>query len=112
MSQITEAIAAKQRQLAQLQSDIEALKQAATILGEGTETATAAQPAEETAPAPEQQPKAKPTRSRVRPETDLIELEAVVVPEAKKGPLRGDAARIRRHTARAGRRRILSGQHP
>ena len=44
MSEITEAIAAKQTQISQLQSDIDALQRAATVLGGKTTAKATSQP--------------------------------------------------------------------
>ncbi len=59
MSEITKAIAARQTQIAQLQSDIDALQRAASVLGGKTTAAAIRQPT--TSPA---QPKTKRKRKR------------------------------------------------
>ena len=68
MRQIDKAIKAAQAQMAKLQSDLEALQQAATILAEGAETAAAAPPPEEELTPTPEQPKAK-RQQRHRPWT-------------------------------------------
>ena len=57
MSQITQAIAARQTQITQLQSEIETLQRAVSIVGTLAQTAAKAKPKTKAKP----QPKAKPT---------------------------------------------------
>ena len=70
MSQISEAIEARQTQITQLQSEIETLQRAASIMGGGEEaTAKAASPPRaaakpETKPQPETTPQPKTKRTR------------------------------------------------
>ena len=54
MKEITEAIAARHAQIKQLQSDIEALQRAATVLRGKTGTTTKATPASQPTTSPEQ----------------------------------------------------------
>ena len=74
MSEITEAIAARQTQITQLQSDIETLQRAASVLGGGT-----------IAPAKAvSQPKAKPKTKRRRKAKAKPKTTAKPKPKAKK----------------------------
>jgi len=65
LSQISEAIAAKQTRIAQLQSEIETLQRAASIMGDGATALAKATPKKPKAkskatPQPKPQPKKKP----------------------------------------------------
>ena len=68
MSEITKAIEAKQTQITQLQSDIETLKRAASIVGGGTKTTPKVprQPKAKQQPQPKLKPKQK-ARSKPKP---------------------------------------------
>ncbi len=57
MSEITQAIAARQAQITELQSDIETLQRAASIVGGGTKTT----------PKVPSQPKAKQSQPKLKP---------------------------------------------
>ena len=61
MSEITDAIAARQTQIARLQSDIDALQRAASVLGLETSTTAKATPAPQLTTSPAQ-PKTKRKR--------------------------------------------------
>ena len=68
MSEITQAIEARQAQITELQSDIETLKRAASIVGSGTKTTPKAprQPKAKQKPQPKLKPKQK-ARSKPKP---------------------------------------------
>ena len=68
MSEITKAIAARQAQITELQSDVETLQRAASILGGGTKTTPKAprQPKAKQKPQPKLKPKQK-ARSKPKP---------------------------------------------
>ena len=63
MSEITEAIEARQTQIAQLQSDIETLQRAASILG-GKKKATPKASSQKAPSQAKPKPKTKPTQKR------------------------------------------------
>jgi len=81
MKEITEALAAKQAQITQLQREVDALQKAAGILAGGQPTAKAKAPATPKAK-PTRKPKAKaqaaePTAKRKRPTMDAAARKAV-----------------------------------
>ena len=71
MSQISEAIAARQTQIAQLQREIDTLQRAASIMGAGEEA-----PAKAKAK-PKPKPKAKPKAQRKRHQWSAAEKAAI-----------------------------------
>ena len=83
MSEITQAIEARQAQIIQLQSDIETLQRAARIMGGGEEApAKATSPPKAPAkpkgkPQPKPKPKAKPKAQRKRHQWSAAEKAAI-----------------------------------
>ena len=73
MSEITKAIAARQTQITQLQSEIATLQRAASVLGPPTRAAAKAKPKEKPKAKPQPKPKV-PAKSKAKPK-----------PKAQKG---------------------------
>ncbi len=79
MSEITRAIAARQTQITQLQSDIETLNRAATLVGGGTKVAAkgTSQPKAPAKPKAKPQPKPKAKAKRKQHQWSAAEKAAI-----------------------------------
>ena len=79
MSQITQAIAARQTQITQLQSEIETLQRAVSIVGTPAQTAAKAKPKPKAKPQPKAKPtpKAKPAPKQKRRQWSAAEKAAI-----------------------------------
>ena len=78
MKEITEAIEAKQAQIAQLKSDIETLERAASIVGRKRTSAKAtSQPKAKTKPKPKTEPKPKTKSKQKRPTWSAADKKAI-----------------------------------
>ena len=77
MSQITQAIAARQTQIAQLQSEIEALQRAASIVGAPAKAAAKPKPKAKPQPKAKPTPKAKPAPKQKRRQWSAAEKAAI-----------------------------------